>query len=376
MTSAFSTHGGVATTGPVLIIGAGLIGTSVALGLRERGVEVYLSDPSPTSLALAVDMGAGIPIGEMPEGAPQIVVVAAPPDVVADCVVAALETYPNAVVTDVASVKSGIVAAVAEHAVGLERYVGSHPMAGRSRAGSSFADKDLFYGQPWVIVPGAESTASAELTVRNLAVDLGGIPSRLDPEGHDVSVAYISHVPQLVSSLLASQLLDAPAEALGLAGQGLRDTTRIATSDPRLWTAIIAGNATPIAKVLSSLHEDLGELVSNLDRYVEGAPGAVGVVSETISKGNLGVARIPGKHGRHQPRWGSLEVLVPDEPGELGRLFTDLGDASINIEDLSLEHSAGKKFGLANLMVQPDVQHRAVLELERRGWRVISGGAE
>lgn len=367
----------LSTTGPVLVIGTGLIGTSIALALGAGGVPVYLSDPSPTSLALAVDMGGGVPLQDVESPRPQLVVVAAPPDVASDCVVCALADFPEAVVTDVASVKAAVgreVQAGAD-AADLSRYVGSHPMAGRARSGSSYADRDLFYGQPWVIVPGEDSDPRAILAIRNLAVDLGAIPTEMSPEEHDSAVAFISHVPQIVSSLLAARLLDAPPEALSLAGQGLRDTTRIAASDPRMWTAIIAGNAEPIARVLDGLSDDLAVVVERLSRYRDSrGTGAVGMISEVIAAGNRGVSRIPGKHGQAQRRWAELEVMVPDKPGELGRLFTELGDADINIEDLTLEHSSGKKFGLATIMVDPAFQVRAAEELEKRGWRVISGG--
>lgn len=368
----------LATTGPVLVVGTGLIGTSAALALRAAEIEVYLSDPSPTSLALACDMGGGLPVDSVASPQPNLVVVASPPDVAAQCVVAALQDYPGAVVTDVASVKVAVeqeVATLAE-ADHLPRYVGSHPMAGKARTGSTHADRDLFYGKPWVIVPGRATSAAAALVVRNLAVDLGAIPLELSPAEHDKAVAYISHVPQIVSSLLAARLLDAPAEALDLAGQGLRDTTRIAASDPRLWTAIISGNAAAIADVLDSLAGDLGAVVERLGRYRDGASGAVGLINEVMTAGNQGVSRIPGKHGEAQRRWADLEVMVPDKPGELGRLFSELGDADINIEDLTLEHSSGKRFGLANIMVDPAHQLRAVEELEQRGWRVISGGEQ
>lgn len=366
----------IATSGPVLIVGTGLIGTSVALALRAAGVEVYLSDPSPTSLALARDMGGGTPINDAEAVSPQLVVVAAPPDVAAECIVEALVQYPSAVVTDVASVKAQIYEQVTQEASAAElrRYVGSHPMAGRARSGSSYADSDLFYGQPWVIVPHNTADPAATLLVRNLAVDLGAIPTELSPAEHDRAVAYISHVPQIVSSLLASRLLDAPEAALGLAGQGLRDTTRIAGSDPRLWTAIIAGNTEPIAAVLEDLHLDLEAMLERLQGFLEGNNGAIGMISEVITAGNRGVNRIPGKHGQAQRRWSELEVLVPDKPGELGRLFSELGDAEINIEDLTLEHSSGKPFGLAQIMVDPAHEVTAVYELEKRGWRVISGG--
>lgn len=366
----------LSTNGPVLVWGTGLIGTSIALALKADGIEVYLRDISPTSLSLAVDMGAGIPIADVALAQPSLVVVAAPADVAAECVVEALKEYPQAIVTDVASVKSAVEAGVEQSGAtsDLPRYVGSHPMAGRSRSGASYAVADLFYGQPWVIVPTRFSDPAAVLAVRHLAVDLGAIPVEMGPADHDEAVAYVSHVPQLVSSLLAGRLLEATGTALELAGQGLRDTTRIAASDPRLWTAIVAGNAEPIARILDDFGDDLSVLVERLRRYSEGHPGAVGIISEVITAGNRGRSRIPGKHGGAQRRWAELEVLVPDQPGELGRLFTEVGAAGINIEDLALEHAAGRRFGIATLMVDPADQLTAVDELENRGWRVINGG--
>ncbi len=374
--------GAASTVGPVLIVGTGLIGTSIALALRERDVEVWLSDPSPVTLALASDMGAGTPIGPDISSAqaeePTLVVVAAPPDLVGGLVVESLLRFSTSIVTDVASVKQTVVSDVVEliqdESV-LARFVGSHPMAGRERSGASSAHGDLFYGRPWVIVPMASSSPEAIRTVRNLAVDVGATPLELDAGEHDQAVAMVSHVPQLVSSLLAARLTDASGEALSLAGQGLRDTTRIASSDPRLWTAIIAGNSKPVAGILSALQEDLAELVDRLgdEERVPGlsiAAGAAGVVSRVITEGNKGVSRIPGKHGGAPSRWSEIEVLVPDRPGALGRLFTELGAVGVSIEDLNLEHAGGRPVGIARIMVAPDKAEEAVGHLEELGWSV------
>uniref|UniRef100_UPI0005BC51E1 prephenate dehydrogenase/arogenate dehydrogenase family protein n=1 Tax=Actinomyces polynesiensis TaxID=1325934 RepID=UPI0005BC51E1 len=149
----------VATTGPVLVVGTGLLGTSVGLALSAAGVEVLLSDTSPTSQRLAVDVGAGRACTPGDSLAPRLVVVATPPDVAGACVVDALVRHPGAVVTDVASVKSAVVDDVLHEAAlrgdpGIAaRYVGSHPMAGRERSGAGAADADLFIGRPWVVVP-------------------------------------------------------------------------------------------------------------------------------------------------------------------------------------------------------------------------------
>ena len=378
-TPAFSTRG------PILVVGTGLLGTSLALALTAAGIEVHLSDTSPTSLALARDMGAGSArTGDDAE--PRIVVVATPPDVAASVVLRELDRHPGAVVTDVASVKDRVAAEVRARGGDVRRYVGSHPMAGRERSGAAAADSDLFAGRPWVIV-GEGSDPAAELVVRNLAVDVGATPVRMTAAEHDAAVAAVSHIPQLLSSLLAARLEPLPEAALALAGQGLRDATRIAASDPRLWAAIVVGNAGPVTELLRAVRTDLDALIEGIsaaapppgspDSAPGGAgaiaPGAVGAVTDVMSRGNAGRARIPGKHGGAPRRYAEVQVLVPDSAGELGRLFSDVGEAGVNIEDFSLEHSDGQRAGLAMLSVRPSSAQDLQEALDARGWRVVSG---
>ena len=385
--SAAKSRASVSTRGPVLIIGTGLLGTSLALALRTADVEVQLSDTSPTSLALARDMGAGTPHDKhSPE--PQIVVVATPPDVTADVVVAQLTAHPHAVVTDVASVKERVVAEVRARA-GAEarRYVGSHPMAGRERSGAGSADSDLFAGRPWVVV-GQDSDPEAELAIRNLAVDVGATPVRMGASEHDAAVAAVSHMPQLIASLVAARLEELGESALALSGQGLRDVTRIAASDPRLWSAIVVGNAGPVADLLRRISDDLSALITGIEaaacdpggpEYTAPgaastiAPGAVGAVTDVMTRGNAGRARIPGKHGGAPRRYAEVQVLVPDAAGELGRLFSDVGAAGVNIEDFSLEHSAGQSAGIALISVLPAAAQGLEEALDAKGWRVVAG---
>ena len=385
--SAAKSRASVSTRGPVLIIGTGLLGTSLALALRTADVEVQLSDTSPTSLALARDMGAGTPHDKhSPE--PQIVVVATPPDVTADVVVAQLTAHPHAVVTDVASVKERVVAEVRARA-GAEarRYVGSHPMAGRERSGAGSADSDLFAGRPWVVV-GQDSDPEAELAIRNLAVDVGATPVRMGASEHDAAVAAVSHMPQLIASLVAARLEELGEGALALSGQGLRDVTRIAASDPRLWSAIVVGNAGPVADLLRRISDDLSALIKGIEAAACDAggpeftapgaastiaPGAVGAVTDVMTRGNAGRARIPGKHGGAPRRYAEVQVLVPDAAGELGRLFSDVGAAGVNIEDFSLEHSAGQSAGIALISVLPAAAQGLEEALDAKGWRVVAG---
>lgn len=373
--SAATPASALATTGPVRIVGTGLLGTSIGLALRAAGVEVQLTDLSPSALALARDLGAGEGVTDAtPE--PALVVIATPPDVAATAVAAALRAHPEAIVTDVASVKSIILGELAHLAdtADLRRYVGSHPMAGRERSGPAAADPDLFAGRPWVVVSGEHTDPAARRAVRALATDLGAFPVDFDGEEHDDAVALVSHLPQLAASLVAARLAGASEQALSLAGQGVRDVTRIAASDPLLWATILVGNASAVAWTLRGVREDLDVLLSALERAATDGPYAEGAMKDlagVIAAGNTGAARIPGKHGGAPRRYAQVEVFVPDAPGELGRLFTEVGEIGVNIEDLQLDHAAGAKLGVARLAVLPAAAGRLEQALTERGWRVV-----
>lgn len=357
-------------TARVRIVGTGLIGTSLGLALSRTGYAVSLADPSPTAVALARDLGAGT-IALPDEPAPDLVVVAAPPDVAGAVVAAELAAWPDAIVTDVASVKVAVLADVRARGADLTRYAASHPMAGRERSGTVAARWDLFDGRAWVVVPGPESSDRAVQMVRQMATAAGGTVSTMSPEEHDAAVAVVSHVPQLAASLVASRLRDLTDPAAALAGQGIRDVTRIAASDPQLWTQILVGNAPAVNSVLQELRDELTEVIGALDALTTGeALGAREVLARVVAHGNAGHARIPGKHGAPPTAYGSVVVLVPDRPGELARLLHDVGDAGVNLEDLHLEHGLGQPFGLAEISVLPGVVERLAQALEARGWQL------
>lgn len=372
--SAFSAH----LTGSVLVIGAGLLGASLGLGLRNRGYTVYISDISPTVEAVAEDIGAGTSLravaSEWDAAAgftlqPQLVVVAAPPDVTANLVVDALRDYPQAFVIDIASVKSAILAEVLASGADASRYLGTHPMAGREKSGPVAARGELFSARPWVICE--HPTVRRELVklAQQLALELGSTVTFLDAEEHDRTVALISHVPQVMSSLLASRLQDTPLYALGLAGQGLRDTTRIAASDPNLWVQILAANAQPVVETLYGVRQDLERLIQTLE-----APTRAGArldIAQLMSEGNHGVARIPGKHGGSPAAFAQLTVLVDDTPGTLSKLLHEIGELGVNLEDLRLEHSPGAPVGMAEISVNPSEHEKLIEDLTGRGWKVV-----
>ncbi len=357
----------------VHIIGTGLIGASLGIALTRAAYAVSLADQSPTSAALAQDLGAGR-VRSDNSSAPDVVVVATPPDVTAGIVARALVEWPDAVVTDVASVKGSVLKALLDNGSDTTRYVGAHPMAGRERSGVVAARGDLFEGRAWVVAPAPDSSAEAVAAVEALGRAVGAAVIRLDPTAHDAAVAAVSHVPQVAASLVAARLEGLSDQAVGLAGQGLRDVTRIAASDPHLWTQILAANAPAVREVLAHLGDDLRDVVAALDALIADPDGAAGgaraVLARSIAAGNAGQARIPGKHGGAHTAYEPVVVLVPDRPGELARLLHDVGAAGVNLEDLHLEHGMGQPFGLAEIMVVPGAVGQLTTALEACGWRL------
>ena len=345
-----------------LVVGTGLLGTSIALALTEQGVAVALEDQSPSAVSLAVDYGAGQKYSEA-FGQPDLVVVAVPPDVTAQVVREALERFPRARVIDVASVKADIIAEVDP----TDRFLGTHPMAGRERGGAMAARVDLFTGRPWVLTPTASTPADFVDFMRTLVSTLRATVHVMDAQEHDQAVAMISHLPQVIASTMAARLQTADQVALDLAGQGVRDVTRIAGSDVSLWLQILSHNAPFVRKLLGDVVTDLQSLRDALDDIEQ--PGAKRAVADLLSRGTEGVSRLPGKHGG-SARFASLVVVIDDRPGQLARLLHDVGTLEVNLEDMTLEHSPGAQVGFVELSVVPQKVHQLALDLAERGWRI------
>lgn len=367
-----------------LIRGTGLLGASIGLGLSAAGHQVWLSDPSPTAEAIAEDIGAGTRLSA--EAAdPDLVVVAAPPEVTAAEVAAALIRYRSAVVVDIASVKAKILHQLMEAVKDpgtelmqedLARYVGTHPMAGRERSGPVAARGELFTSMPWVICPATEpdggaqlSTAAAVERATALGRTLGASVHRMDAATHDESVALISHLPQVAASLVASRLQDAPVGALALSGNGLRDVTRIAASDPTLWVQILSANAGSVVELLYGLREDVERLIATLE--APAAPGSQADIAQLVAEGNAGVVRIPGKHGAPPQSFAVVTVIVDDKPGQISAVLNDVSTVGVNVEDLRMEHSAGHQVGMVELSVLPGRRDELADALTEMGWKVV-----
>ncbi|MEW1723766.1 prephenate dehydrogenase [Streptomyces sp. NPDC093109] len=355
-----------------LVIGTGLIGTSVALALAGRGVTVHLRDHDPTRARTAAALGAGT--DAEPGGPVDLAVVAVPPTHVAATLAALMRAGAARGYLDVASVKGGPRRELVALGADLGAYIGTHPMAGKERSGPLAGTADLFEGRPWVLTP----TRDTDTEVLNLALELvalcRAVPVVMDADAHDRAVALVSHTPQLVSSMVAARLEEADETAVRLCGQGIRDVTRIAASDPAMWVEILSANPGPVADVLAGIAADLAETVESL-RGLQSADdekrrgGAAGI-EDVLRRGNAGRVRVPGKHGAAPAAYEIVAVHVSDQPGELARIFADAGRAGVNVEDVRIEHATGQQAGLVQVMVEPAAAPVLAAALRERGWSI------
>lgn len=346
---------------PALVIGVGLVGASVAQALTRAGIQVHVEDKVSSHAQVAASRGAGSTAAPDPL-AVRLVVVAVPPDALASVIGAALDSYPNATVTDVGSVKGTVLGELRAGGRDLSRYVGSHPMAGSQRVGPLTATPDLFIDRTWVVTPHDTSAAHAVLDVSEAARLCGARLVSMGAAHHDEAVAQVSHLPHLVSVLVAGRLTEVPPEHLRLAGQGLRDVTRIAGSDPHLWRQIIGANSSAVREELAALRDDLDALITTLDQGADLVP--------ILQRGLDGTRALPGKHGLAPVSYAHVVAEIPDTPGALGRLFRDIEAAGVNVEDLSIEHDLQAERGWLSVQVAPQLAAELAAALTGSGWTV------
>ena len=184
----------------------------------------------------------------------------------------------------------------------------------------------------------------------------------MSADEHDAAVALISHVPQISASLLAMQLRAGHDEWFAVVGQGVKDATRIAASDPKLWREIISMNREKIKPLLVQMNEDLSRLVAEFDDDE--------AIEKFIADGRSGRERIPGKHGGRPRDYTYLPIVIEDKPGQLAALFQECASAQVNVEDLSIEHSPGQFTGLVTLALSPADAERLADHLAKGGWNV------
>jgi prephenate dehydrogenase len=345
----------------VRIVGSGLIGTSIGLALVTHGVEVDMRDIDPRAQLLARDLVKSQDLKE-----PELTIFALPSSHLSQVLNGEHSINPGSKFIDIGSVKTKPLLDVSRSEIPSENFLATHPMAGREVGGAESARADLFQSRTWVYIPNGldGKPVDPELLTYGLWLikALGAVPVAMQAAEHDRAVALISHLPQAVASLLAGQLISGDRAALELSGAGLRDTTRIAASDPALWDEILASNSAEITPLLISLQSDLAALIKALESNAS--------VSSFIEKGNHGRSLIPGKHGGVAREYTYLPVVIDDKPGQLAALVGECAKANVNIEDLTIEHSPGQFTGLITLALSKSDAKVLSAHLIGSGWNV------
>lgn len=355
----------------VLVVGTGLIGTSVALALHGS-TDVLLDDADPGHLEEALAQGAGRRWqGERVD----LAVVATPPATVVDAVVRLQEQGAAAACTHVASAQAPLQRDVERRAPDPAAVCGGHPLAGREVRGPGGATARLFLDRPWVLCPGASTATAALEAVRWLATTCGAVPLELPPGEHDRLVALSSHLPQVVASALAATLAAGPDDGgapARLAGPALQDMTRIAASDPSLWVEVLDANAAEVGPVVRELAQRLLSAADALDGLAAepGEAGAAAAVRALLELGNRGRALVPGK-APGATELVPVAVVVRDEPGQLAALFDAAAAGGVNVEDVRVEHLRGRARGVVQLLVAAPEVEAARTTLAGAGWELL-----
>jgi prephenate dehydrogenase len=356
-------------TSRIAVVGTGLIGASVGLAAKRAGSSVAGWDPDPAALAAAVERGALDEAAGSLEAAvagARLAVVAAPIAQLTAAVAAVLEASGDeTTVTDVGSTKASVVAA----AGGSPRFVGGHPIAGLESRGAENASAGIFEGATWFLTPTAQTDNERHRVVHGFVGALGAIPVAIDPAAHDRLVAMTSHLPHVLANVIVNQAGAARIEGhepLANAGGSLRDMTRIAGANPRIWTDIFLDNAEAVRDALAE-HRRRNE-------QVEAAlgEGDAGFLARWIGEASQNRRRMLESAYDDAGALHTLRLHIPDRPGVLQGITQALGAERINIENWELEHISPERGGTLTLLVTgEDDARRAAELLESQGYDVV-----
>ncbi len=334
----------------VAIIGTGLIGGSVGLALvrSAKAEAVTLWDPDPDTLACALERGAGTAVARDIRGAvaeADLVLIAAPVDKIVESLPeVALAVSAHTVVSDVGSSKSAIADAGAM--IFGAMFVGGHPMAGSEQHGIKAASPDLFEGASWILTPASDTSAETYRRVTDLVTAVGAQAVALPASVHDDLLAQISHLPQLIASLLVDLAAGGSSATtlLPLAGGGFRDVTRIAASSPEMWLPVLKTNRQAIVEAITAFSRRAGELGAWLEEE-----------RWDLIQGLLGDARTARLELFHKDSAPGppvvVSLLIPDRPGVLAQVTTAAGELGVNLEDVQIFHSTEGGRGRLDLVV-------------------------
>ncbi len=352
----------------VAIIGTGLMGASVGLAARRRRDFVVGWDPDPAALEAAVAreaVEAAPSLEAVVEGA-ELAVVAAPIAQLPQTVAAVLAaTGDSTTVTDVGSTKSSVVAAAA----GSPRFVGGHPICGSESRGAEHATAGLFEGATWFLTPTAQTDAARHRLLHGFVSELGAIPVAIDPEAHDRLVALTSHVPHVLANTVVNQAGATRVEGhepLANAGGSLRDMTRIAGANPRIWVDIFLDNSEAVRGALSEHRRRIEQVETALEQ------GDAGFLARWIGEAAQNRRKMLERAYPDPGELQRLQVHIPDRPGVIAGIAQALGAERINIEDFELHHVSPERGGTMTILVAGEGEAQRALELlEAQGYGVV-----
>jgi prephenate dehydrogenase len=359
----------VAPLTSLAVVGTGLIGASAALGARRAGVERVTGwDEDAGALGVAAERGAVEPAASLEEAlaGADLALVAVPvaelPRVVVESLGGAPETCT---VTDVGSTKGAVCAA----AGGDARFVGGHPISGAETRGPERATAELFEGATWFLTPGAATEPERFRLVHAFVSSLGARPVAIDPGSHDRLVALTSHLPHVLANALLNQAGAARVDGhdpLQAAGGSLRDMTRIAGANPRIWVDIFLDNREALAAALAEHRRRVELLEAAL------AEGDAGFLARWIGEASGNRRRLLATAYEDPGALQRLRVHIPDRPGVLAGIFQALGAERINVADFDLDHLSTDRGGTLTVLVAGEADaERAAALLEAQGYGVV-----
>jgi len=358
----------------VALVGVGLMGGSLGLAARERAGagEVRGYSQTRATLELALERGAithaCTSIQDAVEGA-DFVFVCTPVRLVVEHVKAALAAAPaHAVISDVGSTKGPLMRALTARE--QERCIGGHPLCGSETAGVGNARASLYEGATYFLTPGAHADAEAYRRLYSLLGQIGARPVAVDPDEHDRLMAVVSHLPHVLANVLMTQAGQhaGSRDALLSAGPSFRDLTRVAGSNRRVWTDIFLDNRAALLAAVATFQEGLQEVLEAL------AADDPARLEDTITKAAEQRERMLAFEDLQPGDLYRLVVPIQDRAGVLQEITVGLGDANINIEDMSLHHKSAELGGTLTVYVLgEDVARRAVHVLGGLGYDVSLG---
>ncbi len=351
------------------VVGTGLIGASAALAARRSGISQVVGwDEDAAALEVAVERGAVEPAASLADSlvSADIALVAVPVAVLPTIVREVLAGAPDTcTVTDAGSTKGAVCAAAGED----PRFVGGHPICGAETRGPARASADLFEGATWFLSPLATTEPDRYRAVHSFVAGLGARPFAIDPAAHDRLVSVTSHLPHALANVLLNQAGSSRVDGhdpLSAAGGSLRDMTRIAGANPRIWVDIFLENREALAGALAEHRRRIQQLEDAL------ASGDAGFLARWIGEASGNRRRLLETAYEDPGALHRVRVHLPDRPGVLAGVFQALGAERINVEDFEMEHLSPDRGGTLTILVAGDRDATlATRLLEEQGYGVV-----